>query len=687
MKAATRRAVPLLTLLALLFGLLAPALPVSAAPPAQSDEHAYTDSDGETRSVRPVSAGDPELADTEYTEEWFEAQAEDHPDEVAYALFEGGELDKVVWLPADATARMEEIRELLNFDPEEEAKKLLDALPVPRARIGMNPSLGMVNVPTFFWMEWDGGYDGAPIEQSVTVLGETVGVTVAPTGYDWDFGDPESDEDRMSSDTPGEPWPAESEIRYVYNQASTAAPDGYEVRVAISWKAEWSAGGASKGELRKMVGDGASARHRVQELQSVLTQPDRASAAAPPALLSSEPPLGPARLFGELEEVEKPGWFKRTVSSVGRFLAEHGHAFLDVVGIFDPFGIADAINAAWYFAEGDVTNGMISLAGILPYGDMAKAARLGTRAAPDVAGRIVRGSDDAAGTAARGADDATGAGGRSADDTLASVCARANSFSANTLVATPSGPVPIAEVEVGDRVLAWHEATGRTGAYPVTATFAHRDPVLVRLVLGGETILTTPEHPFYTADGWDGAGELINGDVVRNSEGEWGAVRSVREIGRPRVMHNLTVAEAHTFFVGERAWLVHNAGCSPSELLAQNMEASGLGPRPAGSAAHHMVSHGPNKRFPEVAQSQAILKKHGIDINGADNGVYLPHTRTSPNNTGNPNASVHLPVHTTTYHRTVYARLRQADARGGKAAVERALRQIRRELEQGTFPF
>jgi RHS repeat-associated protein len=55
----------------------------------------------------------------------------------------------------------------------------------------------------------------------------------------------------------------------------------------------------------------------------------------------------------------------------GAATKEAGHAALDVIGIADPSGIADGINALWYASEGDYTNAALSGISILPYaGDL-----------------------------------------------------------------------------------------------------------------------------------------------------------------------------------------------------------------------------------------------------------------------------------------------------------------------------
>ena len=90
----------------------------------------------------------------------------------------------------------------------------------------------------------------------------------------------------------------------------------------------------------------------------------------------------------------------------------------------------------------------------------------------------------------------------------------------------------------------------------------HHDPVIVHLTIDGELIETTPEHhPFYTiAEEWIPAGELQAGDLVRQADGSYGMVEATTFVYQPQPMYNLTVAAAHTYFVGEGQWLVHNCG-------------------------------------------------------------------------------------------------------------------------------
>lgn len=142
--------------------------------------------------------------------------------------------------------------------------------------------------------------------------------------------------------------------------------------------------------------------------------------------------------------------------------------------------------------------------------------------------------------------------------------ATANSFAPETPVLLADGSAkPIADIRVGDRVLAADPETGETRAEPVTATHQDIDAdladVAVRQPSGrSEIVHTTARHPFWNVDlgEWTDAEDLTTG--IRLTGGT--EVTSVRRFEGHRRMLNLSVADLHTFFVlvGSVALLVHN---------------------------------------------------------------------------------------------------------------------------------
>jgi len=147
------------------------------------------------------------------------------------------------------------------------------------------------------------------------------------------------------------------------------------------------------------------------------------------------------------------------------------------------------------------------------------------------------------------------------DDAAEAAC----SFPADTAVATPSGSELIGDVDVGDRVLAYDPATGDTQARAVTAVSVHRDRAITRVLVDGETVVTTPDHPFLTVDrGWVNAGDLRPGERLVSATGHRGAVFAVITHPDSADMWDLTVATTHTFAVGQGGWVVHN--CAADDL-------------------------------------------------------------------------------------------------------------------------
>ncbi len=160
-----------------------------------------------------------------------------------------------------------------------------------------------------------------------------------------------------------------------------------------------------------------------------------------------------------------------------------------------------------------------------------------------------------------------------------------NSFDPSTLVRTLGGLVTIASLTLGTQVLAYNEQTGKNQYDPITHIFKNVDPAITYLTLKDgktgepEAVTTTPEHPFYVQvqagtqlrpkpvgheelnPRWVGAGHLQIGDKIKQADGVVGVVANVVTVAQMQEMFNLTVDEAHTFYVGEKGWLVHNTSC------------------------------------------------------------------------------------------------------------------------------
>ena len=87
---------------------------------------------------------------------------------------------------------------------------------------------------------------------------------------------------------------------------------------------------------------------------------------------------------------------------------------------------------------------------------------------------------------------------------------------------------------------------------------------IINLNIKGQVIRTTPEHPFFVENrGWTPASELNAGDWLLGQGNETSCVLSIADTDDYGVVYNLSVADWHTYFVGNESWdwsiWAHNA--------------------------------------------------------------------------------------------------------------------------------
>ena len=219
-----------------------------------------------------------------------------------------------------------------SVDPADVARDLLAEAPLPNVQIRMNPALGLVAVPAWFWIE---GYDGGPITVSRTIevlpgppvtggggddsdpfeglppecrlpenwlaygfgKGEvprfvmggmqpldpsaadpssdgggqpsTVSVTVEVVLHGTRYAWSFGDGAGLVTTSLGQPYPLQSDIQHVYERSSLGQAPGYPVRVTVEFAAEYRVNGGPPQALPARSQVFETA-YRVQEVQSIL---------------------------------------------------------------------------------------------------------------------------------------------------------------------------------------------------------------------------------------------------------------------------------------------------------------------------------------------------------------------------------------------------------------------------------
>ena len=139
-------------------------------------------------------------------------------------------------------------------------------------------------------------------------------------------------------------------------------------------------------------------------------------------------------------------------------------------------------------------------------------------------------------------------------------------FVAGTLILTAAGYVAIETVKAGDKVTSTDPDTMKVAEKTVLETYVHETNEVVHLTVNGETITSTPDHPYYVQGvGFVGAGDLYIGDKLLDADGNTLLVEDmkVETLAEPVKVYNFKVDEFSTYHVGQTSVWVHNANCAP----------------------------------------------------------------------------------------------------------------------------
>jgi hypothetical protein len=155
--------------------------------------------------------------------------------------------------------------------------------------------------------------------------------------------------------------------------------------------------------------------------------------------------------------------------------------------------------------------------------------------------------------------------------------------------------------------------------------------VILEVTAGGETLATTPGHPFWVLDhGWKDAGELEVGDHLVNLRGESVVVEDIRRRPVPEAVYNFSVAGLHTYFVGQGGIWVHNnsgSGCGvPGAAAKTPLWTSTSSKSSVQNAFGHWQKHG--TEFPEFHNAAQYVEATKDFINSPPLGTL---TKVRPN--------------------------------------------------------
>ena len=267
--------------------------PASAGPPPPSPDapapatQSWTDNAG-FHQVTPagqrtdLTPTDISSVSTDFWSNQFQA----HPGQLPYALNINNQFQGIVWIPDVNSDNVHlappdappdsNITGNGSTDPYQVALDVLGHVPLPNIQLRMNPGLGLVAMPGWFWV---GNFDGQPFGASRTVvipppiLGQpptvfTVTVRVWPTEYDWLFGDGGS----LVTHSLGQAYPAQSDVQHTYEYSSLSFSSGFPVDLTVQFAAEFRVNGGGPQPLPGIRHTWATT-YPVQQAQAILGAP------------------------------------------------------------------------------------------------------------------------------------------------------------------------------------------------------------------------------------------------------------------------------------------------------------------------------------------------------------------------------------------------------------------------------
>ena len=120
---------------------------------------------------------------------------------------------------------------------------------------------------------------------------------------------------------------------------------------------------------------------------------------------------------------------------------------------------------------------------------------------------------------------------------------------------------PIEEIEVGDMVWAYDEETGESDWKPVVRLFRNNTKEWYHIFVDGEELVCTGGHPFYVVGkGFIEARKLKVSEKLLLSCGKEVIIEKVKveQLAEAETTYNFEVEDFHTYYVSEKAVLVHN---------------------------------------------------------------------------------------------------------------------------------
>jgi hypothetical protein len=315
---------------------------------------------------------------------------------------------------------------------------------------------------------------------------------------------------------------------------------------------------------------------------------------------------------------------------------------------------------------GEIGAGLASGAAVSRLNHLAKLAKQAQQAS-NVGEAVVRTADNAVETLANSADNfAVSAATQSPVKRFELPTIQSWCFAPDTLVDTPQGKRRIDEIRENDLVFAFDFTSGQWVERPVEV--CHRNLYqgsLIEISTKYGTVVATAYHPFWVLEGhdlanrprprkltdtedeglalrgrWVNSHDLMAGDLIYSTEGrELRVLKIIQRYAEQFEVCNLTIAQNHSFAVGNDGVLVHNTGDCGDAARVGGLGYPGSMPGARRSGNVRVAKNLRQLDLPdakEIAIAEHLAKERGIsvllrgsNVPGGDATIRLPGATSS----------------------------------------------------------
>jgi hypothetical protein len=146
----------------------------------------------------------------------------------------------------------------------------------------------------------------------------------------------------------------------------------------------------------------------------------------------------------------------------------------------------------------------------------------------------------------------------------------AEGFLGGTLIETPTGYVPIEQLQINDRVICYDFNNNNFKEQPIIAIKKKKSKIFMQICIDGEYIAFEPHQKLYVLPQkkWVQGKYIIFNDLVLRQGTESGIISKISKIVQEVDVYTITVAELHNFCVSKLNIHAHNFIMIPAMTLA-----------------------------------------------------------------------------------------------------------------------